>query len=292
MVLQPEPVAQRDQLGIAVTGAHEGEGDVAAPELVDDLAGGPDRQIDPVLRAHHPDIGHQVPTAAPHLGGLRTSRHAPRVGAGSDHRHQLGCLAPSPTGDRGVRLVGRRDPVGGTERHPLQELQAHVRGSPLVMEARAVELRAQVVVVEHEARAVSPTQHPGDRPEDVGRVARLHDVERSATAPGPQHQACGRGERVGVLGHEPGCRAARRVRPVGVDLDVVEHSVGHRVLPGGTDHRDVPPGVAQRLALEPHPTIERNRQVLDDDEHSRLSPLADPRRPCAADVGGHQPSPS
>ena len=94
MVLQPEPVAQGDQLQVAVTGAHESEADVASPESVDDLAGGPDRQIDAVLRTHHPDVGHQVPTAAPQLGGLRATRHASRVGTGPDHRHLLGGLAP------------------------------------------------------------------------------------------------------------------------------------------------------------------------------------------------------
>ena len=56
--------------------------------------GGADRQIYAVLRTHHADVGHQVLTAAPQLGGLRATHHALRVGTGPDHRHVFGGLAP------------------------------------------------------------------------------------------------------------------------------------------------------------------------------------------------------
>ena len=64
VVAEPELVAQRDDVVEAVTAAHQRERDVGAPELVHDVIGRADDDVDAVLRSHHADVGDQVAVAA------------------------------------------------------------------------------------------------------------------------------------------------------------------------------------------------------------------------------------
>ena len=66
---QAELVPQRDQLVEAVARADQREGDVVAAELVDHDVGGPDHDVDPVLRAHDADVGHEEPAPPAQLRG-------------------------------------------------------------------------------------------------------------------------------------------------------------------------------------------------------------------------------
>ncbi len=78
---RPELVAQRDELGVAVAAAHEGERDVVAPELVHDVVRRAHREVDAVLRAHHPEVGDEVPPAAAQLrAGARAAAAGPGRG--------------------------------------------------------------------------------------------------------------------------------------------------------------------------------------------------------------------
>ena len=132
-------------------------------------------------------------------------------------------------------------------------------------EARVVQLGAEVVVVEHEPRTVAAAQPSGDRPEDVRRVACLQHVEYPL-ASRPEHQPGGREERVGILQDEAERPTPGRVWLVLQQCDAVEDLVRGITLALRADDRDVVPGRSQSRALQPDPTVERDRQVLDDDE--------------------------
>ena len=232
------------------------------------VRGRPDRQIDTVLGAHHPDVGDEVLPAPPQGGNGLLALQALVVGTGPHHRHVGAGLAPSTHRDLGVGLVGRHDVVGRPKRRSLQAQQPSVRQRAAVGEAGLVQLRAKIVVVEDEPRPVEAAEQPGDRPEDVGRVARLQHGERAGAA-GPKHLR-GRGqEGVRVLqdeadGPAPGC-----VRAVLQHRDALEDLVARVALPLRADDGDVVTRCGQRPALQPDPTVERDRQVLDDDQDPR-----------------------
>ena len=216
MVAQAELVAQGDELVVAVAGAHEGERDVVAAQLVDDVVGraasrGRRRPAGPSPRCRRRGGGGRG--AAP--GPARPRRSLSGSGPVRTTVTSPAGLPPRVHGDRrrtssfvemtwsAVRKVARS-----------RASRPAVRQPGAVGEPRLVELGAQVVVVEDEPRAVATAQPARDRPEDVGRVARL-DRRRTARC----RRACstsqrGGQERVGVLDDEPGGPASGRVRPV------------------------------------------------------------------------------
>jgi hypothetical protein len=234
---------------------------------VDDVVRRADGQVDAVLGAHDADVRHEMPSA-PAQGGHRVPAVQPqRVGAGADDGNVGAGLAAALDRDPRIRPVGRDDVVGRPEGGALQSEQPPARQAASAREPGVVELGAQVVVVEDEAGAVAPTEEPGERPEDVGRVARLEHLE-AAGAPGAQHQPRRGEEGVGVLEDEARGAAPRRVGRVLEDGDVVDDVVHRIALALRAHDGHVVPGRRQRLALQPDPTVEGHRQVLDDDQHA------------------------
>ena len=134
-------------------------------------------------------------------------------------------------------------------------------------EARVVEFGAEVMVVEDEPRTVPDAQPPGDWPEDVWWVARLQHVEL-ARATGAKHQPRRRQERVDVLHDEAERSASGRVRAVLQQRDTVEDFMRRVAFPFWADDGDVVARFGQGPALEPDPTVEGDREVLDDDQSS------------------------
>ena len=63
--------------------------------------------------------------------------------------------------------------------------------------------------------------------------------------------------------------AAGRVRPVLVQLNAFDDLVPRVALALRADHGDPVASAGERLALQPHPPVERHRKVLDDDQDSR-----------------------
>ena len=229
---EPQLIAQRHQVVEAVARADQGEGDVVAAELVHDDVGGPHHDVDAVLRAHDADVGGQEP-AAPAQVGVRLAAPQPLgVGSGADDGDVRGALAAPGDGDVPVGVVGGDHVVRGPVGPALQRPQAPVGQRRAVREAGLVQLGAQVVVVEDEPGAVDGPQGQGDRPEDVRRVAGLHDRE-PAGPPRLERQPGRRQEGVDVLGKETELAAAGRVRPVLVQLHPVDDLVGGVPVPFG-----------------------------------------------------------
>jgi hypothetical protein len=95
----------------------------------------------------------------------------------------------------------------------------------------------------------------------------MDDVEPSAAreAEGNPPRAPERRPVLAGVASRPGAGSRQGIA---VDLDPFAALEGLRValLPLRTDHRHVPARLGQRSALLPDPPIERNRQVLDEDQ--------------------------
>ena len=188
-----------------------------------------------------------------------------RVGSRSYHRHPIGFDAITVHHQSSVRLIGGYHVIGEPSRTALEEAEAPVQQRRASREARLERLRAEVMVVEHEPRAMPEPEQDAYGPEDVGRVAALDCAE--ATAPGGlERQDQGGDERVGVFDEERSGAAPWAIRPVLVDLDSVDDLVGRVSRTLGADHRHLVTGSGQGAALQPDPAVERHRQVLDDDQ--------------------------
>src|SRR5262249_30464615 len=175
-------------------------------------------------------------------------------------------------GDLPVRVVRGDHLVRRPVRPAFQGQQRLMRQRRAVREARFEQLRAQIVMVEHEAGAVYGAKDPGDRPEDVGRVARLEHLEPAGAPPCLGGQP-GRGrEGVRVL------RDVAALAPAGGYPPFLVPSPPARALGGGAPASLRPPpgaltpGGAARWPREPAPPVERHREVLDDDQYPAHRP--------------------
>jgi hypothetical protein len=168
--------------------------------------------------------------------------------------------------DRGlaVGLVRCDDVVSHRVRRALQQEQ-HAQEEPgRPFETRAVDLRAEIVLVEDEALA-EELEGRGQRPVGVGRVARLDDVDPFASA-GAEHEREGSEPAVDEF---PGVRERAfrrgrwRVLPNSDAFDLLK-----RWIPGtfGANNRHLEARVSQRARFSPYPSVEGNRQVVIDDE--------------------------
>ena len=271
MIGEIEFVPQRHDLVVGVTGPHEGERDVLAAQHMDDVVGRTHCQVDPVLRSHHADVGHQVAATTAKPRDRSPPAQPVRVRSGPHHADVGATLATPAYRDLRVGGVGRDDAIRGAERRSLQSEQAPARQPAAVREARVVQLRAEIMVIEDEAGAVPVAKPPRDRPEDVRRVAGLDDIE-PAGSPGSENEPRRGHEGVHVLQDEPEGAAAGGVGAVLQQGDPVQHFAAGVALTLRADDGDVVARRRQRTAFQPDPAVEGYRQVLDDDQDTWLPP--------------------
>ena len=231
--------------------------------------------VDAVLRAHHADVGGQVTAAAAQLGLRRAALQPVRVGAGPDDGDVSGRLAAAGDRDLPVGVVRGDHVVRGAVGAPLE------RAQPPVGQPRAVR-RSGTRTARGTGRGGRTRTWCGPERGAPGRSARRCPADcrpaarrTGRTAAALQGQPRGGQERVHVLGDEAELAAARRVRPVLVQLDAVDDLVGRVAVALRADDADLVASRDECLALEPDPPVERHRQVLDDDQDA-----------------AHQPSPS
>ena len=158
--------ASSPQVVEAVARADERERDVVAAQLVLQVGGGPHGVVDAVLRAHHADVDDEVLAPAA-VARARSPRRFSASGSGPVRTTVTSSarLPPAADGDlrgttRWSRSRGRRCGRCGA-RAPAGRGATSARS---VREARLVELRAQVVLVEDELHA--------ERLEEQRRAAR------------------------------------------------------------------------------------------------------------------------
>ena len=138
------------------------------------------------------------------------------------------------------------------------------------------------MVVENESRTVSMPQPECYGPEDVGRVAGLKHRE----LPLPtctEDQEKSREKRIRVLHDETESPASRRIGAILQQRDALKDLVSGIFLPFWADDGHVVTRSVQGLALQPDATIERDWQILDDNE--------DPRSGIRLGQGGHTAHP-
>src|SRR5215471_10558754 len=128
------------------------------------------------------------------------------------------------------------------------------------------------MVVKDKLGAVDKTQQQRERPEDVRRVACLHDGEPPGSARLEREPRRG-GERVGVLVDEAQLAAARGVRPVLMQLDRVDNLEIRITFALRADNGDVVAGSYQGLTFQPYPSVKWHRQILHDDQDATHQPI-------------------
>src|SRR5580698_8955241 len=111
------------------------------------------------------------------------------------------------------------------------------------------------------------SKQESDRPENIGWVTALDDREPTSHAC-PEAQEQGREERVDVLEDERQARCSWSVRRVLVEVYAVEPVVSRIAGCLRTDDCDAEAGGSQRLAFEPDPAVEGNRQILDENKYA------------------------
>ncbi len=234
--------------------------------LGDDQAPGVDQALDAVLRAHHPDVAD-----APGLG--RDARRQRPVGGHvrgvADHDHALVGHATASPGDGRVRVVGRDD----QGRRPVRGA-LHGQGEPMeqaaldraLTELGPAELRVGVVLVEDVGAAAGPGQ-PAEDPEQVRWVAAVDDRDGSAAQPRPGQPAGGQGHRGQVLGEVAG-QPRRRPLRVAQDLHAVDGvaPAAHAAGAARADDGHLPAVVGQRPGFLPGAPVERDGEILDEDD--------------------------
>lgn len=227
------------------------------------------RVIDAVLGPHHPHVGEQVGLPAPQLriGWFRREHREVRTIAHDEHVVRV--LPAALDGDLPVGLVGREHDVGEPERQPLERqegLDDHVLATAV---PRSEELREEVVVVEDEARALPPQRQRGQK-EQIGRIARVNDIEW-ALASELARKSADPPERDRVLAGIPHGTPSGPSQGESVDLDAVAQlewiPVAGLPLRARDDNLVACAGEGRRLL--PDTPVEWDRQVLDENEHTR-----------------------
>jgi hypothetical protein len=133
------------------------------------------------------------------------------------------------------------------------------------------------VVIEQEFLAEQFVE-PADQENHVRRIAAVHDVE-AAREEYLQRQGELRGQRPAVLGEITERAAGLERHRMAIDRDPVEFLEALFVpLALGANDRNLIPRGMQRARFLPDAPIERQRQVLDDDQHTS---------PCDSDVRAH-----
>ena len=195
---------------------------------------------------------------------------------------------PAAAGGHGaVALVGGDDGVRGAVGAPLQQAHRPVHRVALLAEPREVELGHEVVLVEDDPGAAGLRAQRGEE-QQVRRVAQVDHVDRRALLDAldqPVRVPEGGAVLLEVALRPPGGGH----EGVAVDPDAVDDDLGLGVplRPERADHLDLPAVAGEGLALLPDPPVERDREVLDDDQGStrqgrHIPPVGDaPPRPGA-----------
>src|SRR6266540_2262063 len=171
--------------------------------------------------------------------------------------------------------------VGEAEREPLEQQREPVEEIPATPEAREVELRHEVVVVEDEARALA-LQRQRREQEQIRRIARVHDVEELLRCELAHEPSCSPEGRP-VLAHVPAWASSGGGERIAVDLHTVLELEGVAVmlLPLRADDGYLEAGPPERNAFLPNTTVEWNRQVLHEEQRTTRRHLCTPRSPVA-----------
>ena len=121
-------------------------------------------------------------------------------------------------------------------------------------------------MVEQEALAEQAPE-PREQPVGFRRVARVDDIEATSGRGDPHRFHAGAQEAPRELHDEADGALGGDREPVAIDVDAFQPLEGRGVaLRLRTDHADRVAGGGERGRFEPDPPVERDRQILDDDQ--------------------------
>ena len=110
-------------------------------------------------------------------GGVGVDASQPRkIRRVADDDHVVGILPAAADRELAIRFVRRDHHVGQREVDPLERTEAEVDRVAPAPEARPVQLRGEIVVVEQQRRS-SASQRPDGGEEDVRGVRDVNDVK-------------------------------------------------------------------------------------------------------------------
>ncbi len=230
----------------------------------DQVLGGGDQQVEPLLLTDHADIADEVLRALLQLGLRRAQFQLLDLRAGADDEHVLGLHPAPPARDLGIAFIGGDGDGRGLEGQPFEDHHRLPEQAALV-EFRLVKFGADVVVVEQIAHSEEP-HHPGDQEDQVGRIAAMQDVD-AAFPLHPQRQPELVPQRRAVFAQIAAGGIALGRQVVAIDMHPVQELVFRlEAVALGRDDRDGVAMCGQRRRLGPDPALEGHRQVLDHDQ--------------------------
>jgi hypothetical protein len=156
---------------------------ISAASSPDQVVGGLHQQVEPLLRTDHADIPDQVRRTLLQLGPRRAQLEVLDLRPRAHDEDVLGRHAAARARDLGVGFVGGDRDNSAAERQPLDQHHQPPEQPPPA-KLGLVELRADIMMVEEVAHA-ERAQRPGDKEDQVGRVATVQDVD-APLAPDPQ----------------------------------------------------------------------------------------------------------
>ena len=123
------------------------------------------------------------------------------------------------------------------------------------------------MLIEHRPRTAEKPEHERHDEEQVRRVAEVHDVDAALPAH-LQREPSGVPQGHRVFAQVAKWSARRRAQRIAQDAHAVDRRFALRVLFGSlrTDNGDLIARVCQSAAFLPDPSVERHRQVLDQDQ--------------------------
>ena len=175
-----------------------------------------------------------------------------------------GRLAATADSDVLECRVGGYDQIRHAVAHALKKQESAIHHS-LLAKFDDKQFRRDVVLIEDELLAHELERQSGEK-NKIGRIAGLDD-RKPAFAVNLEQEAKFVNERGCVFAKVRKRAAPFRRQRMPVDRDVVDDLERFRkVGVGRADHRNCPAGAMKSLSLLPNSSVERNRQVFDDDD--------------------------
>lgn len=224
------------------------------------------QEIDPLLFSDYPDISDEESAAAPQSGIGWHQFDALEVRAIAHNENAVAAFSAAFRRQPTEGLIGDNRDVRHLEREAFKQEQ-HAVGKAAATEFRLEDFGGQIVLIEDVALA-KQLEHCADHKDRIGRIAALYDVEPASSAnPASEHDLPEK--RIRVLDQISDRPFGFDRKRVTIDRDPFEHFVSQRIAPSSrADDRYLVSLASQGAGLLPDSPIERNWQVLDDDEDS------------------------
>src|SRR5579863_1455200 len=252
-----------------------GEINIAASRVFDSQ-GHSEKNVQPILTVHHPDIPDEV-TLAMLPGRIRWNRFERfRTRAVAHNKDVLCAYASARHGDLSVAVVGGDHNITAAKRALLQP-QLHFVKEVLLPVLGQIQLRVHIVVIED---VLHTEQFEGERYQEniVRRIASLNHMKASAKVNPPRVEKLPKQRERIFTDVSPSAVSLFSDRMPIYVYSLKKFIAFFSTLTSGAQYNDLISSVAQRAGFFPYPEVHRNREVLHNDQnflaHRNISPKA------------------